>query len=78
MSPLSAREQATRDRVESLIRLMEPGLNLVLALGERVSRLAGRDDDWEPPRGPVSGVGTPPSTASGAGRAANGAPGTSA
>ena len=78
MSPLSAREQATRDRVESLIRLMEPGLNLVLAVGERVSRLTGGDDDWEPPRGPVSGVGPPPPPATAAGRPANGAPGTSA
>lgn len=56
MPPLSARELATRDRIESLIRLVEPGLDLVLALGERVSRLAGAEDDWEPPRGPVSGV----------------------
>ena len=73
MAPLSARERARRDRIESLIRLMEPGLNLVLAVGERVSRLAGSDDDWEPPRGPVPGttVPRPPAAAD-----ANGAPGT--
>jgi hypothetical protein len=56
MAPLTSRELATRERIESLIRLMEPGLNLILAAGERVSRMAGADDDWEPPRGPVSGV----------------------
>ncbi len=50
MAALSPREQATRDRVEVLIRLIEPGLDLVLAVGERVSRLVERDDDWEPPR----------------------------
>jgi hypothetical protein len=38
-------------RFETLIRLMEPGLNLVLAVGERISRLAPRDEvDVPPPR----------------------------
>jgi hypothetical protein len=34
----------TRDRVEGLIRLMAPGLNLVLAVGDRLSRIVGPDD----------------------------------
>ena len=50
MAALSPREMAIRDRVEALIRLMEPGLVLVLAAADRVSRLVERDDAWEPPR----------------------------
>lgn len=50
MAALTPRELAVRDRVETVIGLMAPGLNLLLAVGERVSRLAGQEDDWEPPR----------------------------
>ena len=50
MPSLTPREQAVRERIEGLIRLMEPGLDLLLAVGDRVSRLAERNDDWEPPR----------------------------
>lgn len=40
-----------RDRLESLIRLAAPGLDLLLAAGERVSRLVERDDpEIYPPR----------------------------
>jgi hypothetical protein len=40
-----------RERFESLIRLAAPGLNLVLAAGERLSRLVEPDDpDYYPPR----------------------------
>ena len=40
-----------RERIESLIRLAQPGLNLVLAAGERLSRLVEPDDpDYYPPR----------------------------
>jgi hypothetical protein len=40
-----------RERFESLIRLAQPGLNLVLAAGERLSRLVEPDDpDYYPPR----------------------------
>lgn len=62
MASLTAREQAVRDRIEGLIRLMEPGLDLLLAFGDRVSRLVERSDDWEPPRpasGRVTGRGRP-------------------
>lgn len=31
-----------RERIESLLRLAEPGLNLVLAAGDRLSRLVDR------------------------------------
>jgi len=60
MASLSPREQAVRDRIEALIRLIEPGLDLLLAVGDRVSRLVERDDDWEPPRPaspPITGRG---------------------
>jgi len=40
-----------RERVESLIRLAAPGLNLVLAIGERVSHLVDSEDqEYYPPR----------------------------
>ena len=41
----------TRERFESLIRLAAPGLNLVLAAGERLSRIVEPDDpEYYPPR----------------------------
>ena len=49
MANLSPRELAVRDRIETLIRLLEPGLDLVLAVADRVSRLVDREDDWAPP-----------------------------
>jgi hypothetical protein len=63
MASLSPREQAVRDRIEALIRLTEPGLDLILAIADRVSRLVERDDDWEPPRpasSPITGRGPAP------------------
>jgi hypothetical protein len=41
---LTPEQRRTRDRVESVIRLMAPGLNLVLAAGERLSRIVEPDD----------------------------------
>jgi hypothetical protein len=42
---------ALRRRIESAIRLAAPALDLVLFAGERVSRVAGRNQiDPEPPR----------------------------
>ena len=41
----------TRRRVEGVIRLMAPALDLVLAVGDRVSRIVERDDvEYYPPR----------------------------
>jgi len=58
---VSLRTEAQRRRqanVERLIRLAEPGLNLVLAVGDRISRVIERDDpDYYPPR---SGALPPP------------------
>jgi len=51
MAPLTPDELRTRRRVETLIRLMAPALDLVLAVGDRVSRLVERDDpEYYPPR----------------------------
>jgi hypothetical protein len=44
VAQLTPEQRRTRDRVESLIRLMAPGLNLVLAAGERISRIVEPDD----------------------------------
>jgi hypothetical protein len=41
----------TRERVEGLIQLMAPALDLVLAAGDRLSRLVEREDnEYYPPR----------------------------
>ena len=44
MATLTPEQLRTRERVETLIRLAAPGLNLVLAAGERLSRLVEPDD----------------------------------
>jgi hypothetical protein len=44
VAPLTPEQRRTRDRVETVIRLMAPGLNLVLAAGDRLSRLVERED----------------------------------
>lgn len=49
--PLTPEQRRTRDRVETLIRLMAPGLNLVLMAGERVSKIvAPNDEEYYPVR----------------------------
>ena len=49
---------ALRGRIESLIGLAAPVLDLVLFAGDRVARVAGRNDiDPEPPRR-LGGTGT--------------------
>jgi len=51
MAPLTADQLRTRRRVEGVIRLMAPALDLVLAVGERVSRVVEREDsEYYPPR----------------------------
>jgi hypothetical protein len=44
MAPLTASQRRTRDRVETVIGLMAPALNLVLAVGERVSKIVEPED----------------------------------
>ncbi len=44
MAGLTPEQLRRRSRVETLISLMAPGLNLVLAAGERISRIAESED----------------------------------
>lgn len=44
MASLSPEQRRTRERVETVIRLAAPGLNLLLAVGERVSRIVEPED----------------------------------
>jgi len=63
---LTPEQKRRRDRIEALIRIMSPGLNLVLAAGERLSRLVEPvDHEYYPPR---AGMVEPPPSASGEGR----------
>lgn len=61
MSPTTAGQLRTRRRVETLIRLMAPALDVVLAVGDRVARIVERDDpEYYPPRVADSRDGEPP------------------
>jgi hypothetical protein len=49
--PLTPDQLRTRQRVESLIRLAAPALDMVLAVGDRVSRIVEPTDvEYYPPR----------------------------
>ena len=62
MAKLTPDQLRTRERVETLIRLSAPALNLMLAAGERLSRIVEPDDpEYYPAR--VEGT-EPPSVAS--------------
>ena len=51
MAELTDSQQRTRERVETLIGLMAPALDAVLAVGDRVSRLLEPEDyDYYPAR----------------------------
>jgi hypothetical protein len=51
MAPLTPSQLRTRRRFESVIRVMAPALDLVLAAGDRVSRMVEREDaEYNPPR----------------------------
>jgi hypothetical protein len=51
MAPLTPSQLRTRQRVESLIRLASPALDIVLAVGDRVSRIVEPNDvEYYPPR----------------------------
>jgi hypothetical protein len=48
---MTADQVRTRRRVESVIRLIAPALDVVLAVGDRVSRIVEREDvEYYPPR----------------------------
>ena len=51
MSELTPSQRERRERVESVIRLMAPMLDVVLAAGDRLSRLVEPEDyDYYPAR----------------------------
>jgi hypothetical protein len=51
VTPLTPGQLRTRERIEGLIRLAAPALDLVLAVGERVSRAVEPEDvEYYPPR----------------------------
>ena len=52
MPPATPSQQRTVGRFETLIGLIAPMLDVVLVVGERVSRIAAREDDYIPIRGP--------------------------
>jgi hypothetical protein len=55
----SPSQLANQRRIEALIRLAAPALDLVLYAGDRVSRVVGRN---ELPPDPVRRTGLPPAT----------------
>ncbi len=44
MAPLTPEQRRTRDRVETFIGVLAPALNLVLAAGDRLSRIVEPED----------------------------------
>jgi hypothetical protein len=51
VAPPTPSQVRNRRRVESVIRLMAPALDLLLAAGDRVSRIVEREDaEYHPPR----------------------------
>ena len=54
MAHLTPSQARTRERVETLIGLMAPALTLVLAAGDRVSRIVQPEDHEYYPARPMS------------------------
>ena len=51
MATLTPEQRRRRERIESVIRVAAPALNLVLAAGERLARFVEPEDqDYYPPR----------------------------
>jgi hypothetical protein len=51
MAPLTPDQLRRRERIETLIRLASPALDLLLAVGDRVSRVVEPNDaEYYPPR----------------------------
>jgi hypothetical protein len=54
MSPLTPDQERTRERVETLIGLMAPALTVVLAAGDRISRIVAPEDHEYYPARPMT------------------------
>ncbi len=51
MATLTPAQRRWRSRIEAMLRVTAPALDLFLAAGDRLSRVVERDDlDWVPPR----------------------------
>jgi type IV secretory pathway ATPase VirB11/archaellum biosynthesis ATPase len=51
VAPLTPDQLRTRQRIEGVIRLAAPALDLVLAVGERISKVVAPEDvEYYPPR----------------------------
>jgi hypothetical protein len=62
MAPMTPDQLRTRQRVEGLIKLMAPALDVMLAVGERVSRVVEPEDvEYYPPHVTRKST-TPPKT----------------
>jgi hypothetical protein len=59
MAPPSPSQLAARHRLEQLLRLAAPALDLVLLAGDRLSRAVDRSDDEPLPAIRYPGVGRP-------------------
>jgi hypothetical protein len=57
---MSPTQRAWRGRIEAVLALSAPALDLFLAAGDRLSRTVERDDlDWVPPRKALAPSETP-------------------
>jgi hypothetical protein len=61
VAPATPEQVRTRERFEGLIALCAPVLDALLAVGDRVSRIAGPDDDYIPIRAAGEAFELPPS-----------------
>jgi hypothetical protein len=60
MATLTPAQRRARAHIETMIRLAAPGLNLVLAVGDRLSRLVEPEDhEYYPPRTPTAAAPPP-------------------
>ena len=61
MATLTPAQRRWRSRIETVLRISAPALDLLLAAGDRLSRTVERDDlDWVPPRRALGSTGEPP------------------
>jgi hypothetical protein len=68
MAAPSPTQLAWRGRIEAVLRVVGPGLDLLLAAGDRLSRIADRsDDDQPPPAIPLTTPSVPPAVGPGPG-----------
>jgi hypothetical protein len=69
VAPLNPSQERTRRRFETLLGIAAPGLSLVLAAGDRISRIVQPEDfdyypvrplgEWEPQPGDISSTPRP-------------------